>query len=72
MSVKQILQKRVTEVYGDPSPNVYKGLDYYANGQYSGWWYRPFNTSPVWLGDNKNDALETLDQIEEYQEEVTE
>ena len=64
MNAKQTIQKAVTQTYGDGSPNVYKGTDY-DGVQQTGWWYRQFNSTPIFLGKSKNDALEMLAQIEE-------
>lgn len=64
MPVKEKLQERVTQVYHNSSPNVYKGNDYDGQIQAYGWWYKPFNATPTFLGASLAEALEMLDQVE--------
>lgn len=64
MTVKQVLMRRAAEVFAEPSPHVYRGTDYDGAIQATGWWYRPFNRTPIYLGASRNIALETLDNIE--------
>ena len=63
MSVQSAIASKVTQVYGDQTPRIYKGNDYDGVRQATGWWYQPFNASPVFLGSSKAEALATLDDI---------
>ena len=63
MSAKSRIAQKVTEVYGDNSPNVYKGTDYSGAIQATGWWYRAFGQTSTWLGRSEAEALEILDQV---------
>ena len=47
---------------------VYKGTDYDGVWQGYGWWYKPFNRTPVYLGKSLAEALETIGQIEDSRE----
>ena len=47
---------------------VYKGTDYDGVWQGYGWWYRPFNRTPVYLGKSLAEALGTIEQIEDSRE----
>ncbi len=64
MLVKEKVRGRVTQVYMDNSPNVYKGNDYDGQIQAFGWWYKPFNSTPIFLGTSLAEVLEMLDQVE--------
>ena len=65
MSVQEKLQERVAQVYQVNSPVVYKGNDYDGQIQAYGWWYKPFNSTPIFLGASLAEALEMLDQVAE-------
>jgi len=62
MTVKQILQKRISEIYNDNCPNVCKGYAYNGAIRDYAWWYQPFGKNPIWLGRSKREALRTLDR----------
>jgi len=64
MTVKDQIEQRITEVYEDDSPNVYKGNDYDGVIQAFGWWYKPFNSTPIFLGKSLSEALEMLEQTQ--------
>ena len=68
MTVKKAIRAKATEVYGEPSPNVYKGVDYDGAVQAYGWWYKPFNRQPVYLGTSRLEAIAILEQIDSGQE----
>ena len=48
---------------------VYKGTDYDGAMQSTGWWYRPFNQQPVYLGTSVTEALDTIEQIADSRQE---
>jgi len=50
---------------------VYKGWDYNGTIQAYGWYYKPFNRQPVYLGGSVGQALATIEDIAESREEAT-
>lgn len=46
---------------------IYKGWDYDGQTENYGWHYRPFGQTPVFLGRNATEALETIEQDENYE-----
>ena len=65
MSARGEIVRKIQEVYGDEMPNVYHGTDYDGSIQATGWWYRPFEQAPFFLGVSKVLALVTLGQDQE-------
>ena len=63
MSVKEAIQAKVAQVYKDASPNVYKGNADGGTIQAHGWWYKPFNRTPIFLGASLAEALEMLEDV---------
>ena len=47
---------------------IYKGNDYDGQIQAYGWWYKPFNRSPGYLGTSVPEALDTIEDIESSRE----
>jgi len=70
MSVEGRINRKVADVYGGGSPNVYKGTDYDGVQQAFGWWYRPFGRNPIFLGASEAKALEMLGQVAESRREA--
>ena len=66
MNAKGKIQKTLRSIMSDGEANachVYKGFDYDGVRQASGWFYRPFNGTPVYLGKNESEALDTIEAI---------
>jgi hypothetical protein len=66
--VKEEIIKRLHEIKapGDVAAGqVYKGTDYDGARYDTGWWFRPFNSHPLWLGLSKASAFEIIDQIKD-------
>lgn len=66
MLVKDQIIKSLNQVFepGQVSAGrVYKGYDYDGTIQASGWWFKPFASQGIFLGRNKAEALETIEQI---------
>lgn len=63
---KQQITNKLMEVY-EPAEvragQVYKGHDYDGSIEATGWWYRPFNAQPIFLGTSKSEAFEIIDDI---------
>jgi hypothetical protein len=70
MIVRAAISKAVETIYGDHCPNVYKGTDFDGVIQATGWWYKPFNSRPIYLGKSKTEALEMLEQIAEERSNI--
>lgn len=47
---------------------IYKGNDFDGVRQAYGWWYKPFNRTPVYLGTSVEEALATIEDIASTQE----
>lgn len=72
MSAKYEIAEKLKEAYAPSDVNagqVYKGHGYDGSRQANGWWFRPFNGSPVYLGQSKDSAYEIIDQIVEGRQE---
>jgi len=70
MSAESRINRKVADVYGVGSPNVYRGTDYDGVRQAFGWWYRPFGSNPIFLGASEAEALEMLEQVAESRREA--
>ena len=72
MNAKGKIQKTLRSIMSDGEANacyVYKGFDYDGVRQASGWFYRPFNGQPVYLGQSLSEALDTIEAIADSREE---
>ena len=72
MNAKGKIQEALKSIMSDGEANacnVYKGYDYDGVRQASGWFYRPFNGTPVYLGKSVNEALDTIEAIADSREE---
>lgn len=71
MTVKSAIQEALHKIYDEGEANacaVYKGTDYDGAFQATGWWVRPFNRQPIFLGKNKAEALAMIEDIASLQE----
>lgn len=46
--------------------DIRKGSHYNGRTYSNGWYYTPFGGRPITLGKNEAEAIETIEQIEEY------
>lgn len=73
MTVADKIRKAMKEFMSEAEVNAcYVGKGYHYDGaiESNGWHYIPFNGTAVHLGENKDEALETLEQMSEEAEAI--
>ena len=68
MNARNRIQQALRDIMEVEQANacqVYKGWDYDGVRVEYGWWYCPFNATPVYLGRNVDEALNHLEVAEE-------
>jgi hypothetical protein len=69
MNTKQAIRQSLTSIMSEGDANacaIWKGW----GGKKEGWHYTPFSQQPVFLGRNREDALQRIGEIAEHQAEV--
>jgi len=72
MTAKSKIENALLQIMDAGDANacqVYRGTDYGQGIQATGWWYRPFNSTPVYLGKSAAQALATIEDIRASREE---
>jgi hypothetical protein len=72
MTVKSEIRTKLEKIMtaGEATAcNIYKGHGYTGSIEADGWFYVPFGRQPVYLGKNKAEAMETIEQIREARAE---
>ena len=72
MNAKQKVQKALETIKTRSqitAGQVYKGYDYDGTFAGDGWWFKPFNSQPTYLGKSVVEAEKTIDQIAESRKE---
>ena len=75
MSVKSKIKKALFGIMEEGEVEAgYIGKGYHYNGatESNGWHFKPFQGQTWTLGDNEDEAMETIEQTREYQESVAE
>jgi len=73
MSVKNKIKKALLGIMDEGELSAgYVGKGYHYNGatDSNGWHFKPFQGQTWTLGDNEQEALETIEQTREYQERI--
>lgn len=65
MTPQEKIQEQVSRIYRNPDPDIRRGNDHDSAGQARhGWWYRPVDSNPIFLGASLAEALERLDLVD--------
>jgi len=73
MTVASKIRKALKNIMSEGEANAcYIGKGYHYDGaiESNGWHYIPFGETAVHLGENKDEALETLEQMSEEAEAI--
>lgn len=68
MTVREQIRIKLLKLYSAAyitAGYVTKGTNFDGVVQNTGWWFVPFLSKPLWLGKNKKEVFETIDQIAE-------
>lgn len=73
MTVANKIQEALKSIMSDGEANacnVFKGYD--IDTHQNGWHYTPFGRNSIFIGKNKNEALEEIEMIADEQQEIRE